>query len=1005
MMPGMISGVFMVLLGGSCALEQPAERRAEMMRRDLQHPSLNTREPKKVHVHLMENKPNPRVHTAPVLKSPRADVSGRTASSSATGVDSGVDVEPSAALDSKLATQDGVKASKGIVDSTADIKHGNQKPQKASEDSVEVDVDLQKDLEEEHRQLHEELEELKKFATAEDAGTDSKAGHLAPKVGNANMEAEVTVAKPALPSKHDADTQLEGQVVSSGIVRVADAAGMPTSPDRHADQHLQGRVSDTGRVQVSDAGATPHQHSGDKHYHVSDTGNVRVSSGETKKASREESGAHAKAKVASSAGAMPSSHQHDIDADSWTGQFRGENRDVQAVQQQQQQQQNQGSAAAVKLNGIPGNTILNSILAVNSATSPNVASTAICPTSQWVLSCSEVNGQPISAVYISQDGTQCSVVSQGSTVQALAQCSPSYTSTPMSTANMFASTLTTFSAGALNTLQPSSQAWATTCPAGMFPTMCLCSGSNCQSTYYWMPDSSGTCSQSGFGMAVTAICARAVNLPLIRVLVDTSGATQARPVSSVQCPSGLFVQSCSVLNNAPNNGVYIDTTGTICTALWPQDSNSNTVLGYTTIFAQALCGGAQVTTFASSGPTLYTSGATVTCPIPYFALECSCSIASNQGGQNAIVCPDANPNPNYFDPRFSPSSNGQCSLGALGSNPAASSSLQFQVNAICGKPSSLQLETGTASITTGNIRVPFRSPFTTAPVVIITPSSDGMSASQGTVQITSVSATGFVARVVGTGVGTRGNGPLSTMSVSYLAVFGTGRLGRAAQGPLITSGTANTTAFQRTSAQSSSCTTSSSQSLTPVNFANYVNPPALLTQLQSWNNPGAWGVAVSSLSSNGAQVALELGTSTASVAQADTIGWVAVEAVGGSFVDENGNNMFVTAYPSYAVNSYATEFPSSSMTTVDVSKTVGYPVVDGTEFFTATQPAVLSSLPWTVFGGKTSRNDQNGGILRLCSGTSSSVRLVSDISSAQPACSRQTDNASIVAFSGSTRVG
>lgn len=972
MLPGMIAVCFMLFSVRSHALEHTAERRAEMMRRNLPTPSMN----------------------AAVMPKPR-------------GVEMPGGVEWSAA------------SGGSAVDADASAASALNPPQghlEAKDDTV----DPKDDLEDENQKLLEELDKLKKLAAAENSGANANPENRAANAKAAENQAPAQIAaadvamvndaaaKPQLPSDHESDTHLEGQVAASGGVHVADGA-VPSSPRRDIDQHLQGHVSDTGSVQVSNAGAiASRQRDGDKHYQgqVSDTGSVHVATVDAKPDDRESSGAHVQPKAASSAGTKPSSAGLDVEADRWKGQVRADNRDVQAARNQQQQQQQLGSATAAKYAAIPGGTTLNDVVATTSQSTQNQLSSATCAQGQWVLSCAEANGQQVRGAYISQSGTTCNIISDGVAVTALAQCSPSYKSTPITTANIFAGPYTS------SLLTTPAGTWSTSCPRGLFPTTCLCSGQNCGSNY-WIPDANGLCTQTGANNAVMAICAQKITDPQLSVWVDTTGASALKGTSSVTCPAGTFVQSCSVLNNAPNSGVYIDSTGLICTALFPADANSNAALSYTKIYAQALCGTAQTTRALKSSETPWTSQASITCSAPMFALECSCSIVSSSytTGTASIVCPDSNQGANYYDPRFRPNADGQCTLPNLSANGAQGpAGVKYKVNAICGKASSLQLETGSATIRTTSASFSFRTSFAQVPVVIITPSSEGLGA-QATVQISSVTSSGFTAQVVGSGMSGRGTvGPVS-MTVSYLAVFGSGRLGRAAQGPLVTSGRLTTTRIIRTS----NCAQTSDSSWDPILFANsyatYVNRPALLTQLQTFNNPsgnyvGPWGVAVTSLTANGASVALELGTSSASVSTADTIGWIAIEAVGGSFVDNNRNNMFVTGYPSYGVNTYATAYVSSPTiaTSVDVSQTVGYPVIDGQEFFPTSQPTVLNLLSWTVFASKTTRGDTNGGFLRLCTGTSSIVKLVTDKADSS-VCLAGTDTASIVAFSGATRVG
>jgi len=372
---------------------------------------------------------------------------------------------------------------------------------------------------------------------------------------------------------------------------------------------------------------------------------------------------------------------------------------------------------------------------------------------------------------------------------------------------------------------------------------------------------------------------------------------------------------------------------------------------------------------------------------------------------------------NNFDTRFAPDSNGVCSLATALSGTGLSS-----VSSICAKPLSVQLETGTAVIYPAGVYVTFTSSFATAPVVIVTPTIAGIATSQAMIQITQVQPGGFSAKVVGTQLGTRGKGSPPPMNVSYMAVTpGSGRLGRMAQGARIQAGVVKTSEYtQACSSVGGSCKTVCADkqgSADAGEMVSYVpafgSPPALLTQLQTANNPNALGVSAAQ-NTDMAAFAIELGTSSGGLSQHETIGWIAIETGGSSFIDNNGNGVFLSAALTGKVGTPASTYipgsASASLAQFDVSQQVGYPIMDGKEYHTPLQPPVPGALPWTVFASKTTRNDPRGGIVRLVSSSSAKVSVVID-SDDSVTCPKSTlyslnpDTIAIVAFSNATRLG
>jgi len=269
-------------------------------------------------------------------------------------------------------------------------------------------------------------------------------------------------------------------------------------------------------------------------------------------------------------------------------------------------------------------------------------------------------------------------------------------------------------------------------------------------------------------------------------------------------------------------------------------------------------------------------------------------------------------------------------------------------------------------------KVSFSESFNSVPVVFSMPTSDNSDPT--TVRIRNVTVDGFEMLVVEP---EGSDGSTDAMTVDYFAI--PPGLYRSSAGRILLEVVTLSTANQ----QGKFINATASDS---VSFSGDYSDPVIITQIQTTNSQptldagqvaSPWlEVAVSDLTSEGMDIALELSETSSGTVVAEEIAYMIMES--DAFVTATINNQTLT-FRAVATNN----FLDSTCRTVNF-------------------PAAFSGTP-LVFASQNSRNDDDGGWVRRCSLSSSSVGLFVDEDDAGDAerSHNRDEQAGVIALSGS----
>ena len=274
-------------------------------------------------------------------------------------------------------------------------------------------------------------------------------------------------------------------------------------------------------------------------------------------------------------------------------------------------------------------------------------------------------------------------------------------------------------------------------------------------------------------------------------------------------------------------------------------------------------------------------------------------------------------------------------------------------------------------------RVTFQQPFDTPPIVVALPTDQG--SNSGAIRITNVTTTGFDELVLEPEAW---DGPHVSMDVHYIAV----EPGRhiLPGGQIIEAGRVTTSAMQRGGG------VAGTRSWQPVAFTSALpSTPSVISQIQTANSetrnvPQQTSqpfitATLDALSPSGFNVALERSEAASGpIPSAETIGWIAFPAGGtGTFAATNG-------------------------TTISWSALTTAANIRGWDDGCFTNSFGLTSGNAVVIAKKVTRNGGDGGWLRRCSLSSSTIGLVVDEDTeGDTERSHTSESASIFAFSDS----
>lgn len=290
-----------------------------------------------------------------------------------------------------------------------------------------------------------------------------------------------------------------------------------------------------------------------------------------------------------------------------------------------------------------------------------------------------------------------------------------------------------------------------------------------------------------------------------------------------------------------------------------------------------------------------------------------------------------------------------------------------------------ELETGIVTLT-GSTTISFSQAFPTVPVVV--PVADTLQTQPVQVRVSAVSTTGFTL----TPVRPSGVYAVAPVVVHYLAA----EVGeyRYPNGTRFAAGRVSTSALLPASGGSAwqTVTLATAFSATPAVLSA---PQTSANGSFSGGTASPWLVSTArSVASTGFQLALDGGSSySGTLAQAETLGWIA---------QAPGSSSFLPADGTAAIN-YQAVGPSSGIVGPDDNP-------DGnvlTPFPTDCATLALSFTPLVALAGKTSRNDSSGGWVRRCLATSNGVTLTLDepASGLPPSRNNTVDTVSALAFS------